>query len=253
MLDKLASSFDSFYDHMYDDYERWLAVPAVVLLLALSFLGYTYITTGQFVSKGIEFTGGSEIKIAVSPDTTQQQIEGAFRQDFTDANVRTLTADGNQLWFLIETSRSITSPASGGEKQIGASEEAGLNQQEAENKVKEILNRNNIQHSQINLRTIGAAVSGSFLFEAQIAVLVAFLRLPDGVAGLWRAVLALADPAHVALGVLEFGEVDDLDRDPHLAGPGLPEVTVLDKLREVLPALLADLAVAFEVVSQSHL
>jgi hypothetical protein len=89
-------------------------------------------------------------------------------------------------------------------------------------------------------------------FLAGVAVLVTVVRLGlfDGIT--FFGTLTLADPALVALVVDELRQIDYLDRDPHRVRPGLPEIAVLNELREVLAALLADLAVAFEVVSQTH-
>ncbi len=81
---------------------------------------------------------------------------------------------------------------------------------------------------------------------------VAVLGLADRFAGLGRAVLALADTAHVTLVVRELRQIDYLYRDTYLTAPAPAEVAVLDKLREVLPAALTDLTVPLQVVSQSH-
>ena len=98
-------------------------------------------------------------------------------------------------------------------------------------------------------------------------VVTVFVRLVAGVAfvpvvaGLWlwltdrvaHVRFPLADAALVAAVVLELREVHDFDGDVNLVRETLTEVAVLDELREVLAAVLADFTVPFEVVSQSHL
>jgi hypothetical protein len=90
---------------------------------------------------------------------------------------------------------------------------------------------------------------------AGVAVLVAVARLrfglADGVTGF--GALALPDPALVEPVVLERGEVHDLDRDADVVAATRAEFSILDELREVLPALLADLPEPIQVVFQSYL
>ncbi|MFW5948684.1 MAG: protein translocase subunit SecF, partial [Halolamina sp.] len=64
----------------YADYSnrQLIAVPLAVLLVALLIIGGVWLTTGTPVDLGMEFTGGSEMRLQVDGDNPQQQIQEAF-------------------------------------------------------------------------------------------------------------------------------------------------------------------------------
>ncbi|MBP1985864.1 protein translocase subunit SecF [Halolamina salifodinae] len=64
----------------YSEYSnrQLIAVPLVVLLVALLIISGVWLTTGAPVNLGVEFTGGTEMRVAVSGDNAQQQIQQAF-------------------------------------------------------------------------------------------------------------------------------------------------------------------------------
>jgi preprotein translocase subunit SecF len=45
------------------NYKKLLFIPIIILLLSLSFLGYRYATTGEFVEQGISLKGGTTVTI----------------------------------------------------------------------------------------------------------------------------------------------------------------------------------------------
>ncbi|MFB6128015.1 MAG: protein translocase subunit SecF [Halolamina sp.] len=82
------------------DYERYTnrqlaAVPLALLVLALAVIGAFYATTGAPVDQGIEFTGGTELRVAADAgaDEPRAQVESAF--DVSPSSVQNVqTADG---------------------------------------------------------------------------------------------------------------------------------------------------------------
>lgn len=74
---------------------RQLAVvPLVVLAVALLVIGGMYATTGMPVTPGIEFTGGTELQVAVGAGETATDVEDSF--DVPVESVRAITAVENE-------------------------------------------------------------------------------------------------------------------------------------------------------------
>ena len=72
----------------YADYSnrQLVAVPLAVLLVALLIIGGVWLTTGAPVDLGVEFTGGTEIRLAVDGENPQQQIREGI--DAEPANIQ---------------------------------------------------------------------------------------------------------------------------------------------------------------------
>lgn len=178
MLESFAERYDSLYSFVYSDYEKWLVVPILMLLLALGVIGYSYATTGEMVSKGIDFTGGTEIRVQVAGEVTQQEMEQAFAPHYADVNVRTLGGDGTR-WMLVETKSSLENGEGSAIGTAQSETDVSLN---ASEQVASILKGANIPYEgEINIQTMGSAVSESFLFEAQIAVVIAFIIMSTAI------------------------------------------------------------------------
>jgi preprotein translocase subunit SecF len=88
------------------DYTRYsnrqlAGVPLAVLVLALLVIAGWYVTTGAPVTPGIEFTGGTEMRIQA--DASQSEIHDAFEPDVTVAPAQT---DANT--YFVETQAEDT-------------------------------------------------------------------------------------------------------------------------------------------------
>jgi len=148
----VVDNFDRFFAWMYDDYDKWLILPALMLILAFAILGYSYTTTGTAVPRGIEFTGGTEIQIQVGQQTTTEDVETALQGQLDSLTVRELSSSGDQRWLLIQTMDELD--ADEAQQQL---DQAGI-----------------AYEGQVNVFSIGAAVSQSFLRDAQMATLLGF-------------------------------------------------------------------------------
>ena len=64
----------------YSEYSnrQLIAVPLAVLLVALLIIGGVWLTTGAPVDLGIEFTGGTEMRLGIDGENPDQQIRQAF-------------------------------------------------------------------------------------------------------------------------------------------------------------------------------
>ncbi|MFW6320221.1 MAG: protein translocase subunit SecF [Halohasta sp.] len=82
------------------DYTRYsnrqlLAVPLAILAVALLVIVGWYVMTGAPASLGLEFTGGTELRLDVEGDNPRQQIDEAF--DTEPASVQRIEADGSYV------------------------------------------------------------------------------------------------------------------------------------------------------------
>jgi preprotein translocase subunit SecF len=85
------------------DYTRYsnrqlATVPLVVLALALLILGATFATTGAPVALGVDFTGGTEMRVAVdapSDAAAREQIRAAFSA--TPESIRSVPSDATYV------------------------------------------------------------------------------------------------------------------------------------------------------------
>ena len=80
------------------DYTRYTnrqlaAVPLAVLAVALLVIGGWYVATGAPVNPGVDFTGGTELRIAT--DAPQDEVLATF--DATPESVRSVAADGTYV------------------------------------------------------------------------------------------------------------------------------------------------------------
>ncbi len=98
----MSEKFSQFYDK---NYKKTLLVPIVILVIALSFIVYTYFSTGDFLHKDVSLTGGTSITISslVSPADVQK----ALSQKFSNIEVRSLSDNtGKQKQIVVITSEA---------------------------------------------------------------------------------------------------------------------------------------------------
>ena len=110
----------------YEDYtDRQLAlVPLAVLGVALLVILGAFLVTGSPVALGLEFTGGTEVRID-APDASSSEIEEQFA-DVEPESVRSIGTGDNYL---------ITIPPEADQQQIeGIAEEAGYGVESIENR-----------------------------------------------------------------------------------------------------------------------
>jgi len=157
-MDADFSRLSAAYDTIYADYTRAIIVPILLVVLAAGVLGMNYVQTGEVVSKGIDFTGGTAIQVQVADSVSTQQV----RDVFPGATVRTMTGAGEtHRWIVIETQETFPD----------ATREQLIRQ------LGDRLEQNGITYrGEISVRTLGASVGGAFFQQALmwsgIAVLI---------------------------------------------------------------------------------
>jgi preprotein translocase subunit SecF len=122
----------------YSEYSnrQLIAVPLAVLAVALLIIGGVWLTTGAPVDLGMEFTGGTEMRLQIDGENPDQQIRQAFDAEpagiqpvagsdiyivsfGTEANSEQLEQQAEAAGFGVE-SIDATSPSFGSEAQTQA-------------------------------------------------------------------------------------------------------------------------------------
>lgn len=146
---------EKYFDRVYEDFDKYLAIPVVMLLLASGVLLFNYTTQGEFLQKGTDFSGGSEIQIDIQGDFQTSGIEDAFAAaGRTQADTLTQTT-GNQTLAIVQ----LPPPTIDEEEALTILEDAGY------------------EADIVGLRTISAAVSQQFFLQAQVAFILAFITM----------------------------------------------------------------------------
>ncbi len=146
----------NYFDRVYDDYDRYLLVPALMFVLAAGVLGANIATKGQPMKLGTDFAGGSEIQFDIDGDFSTGEIQDTFvAAGRTDAEVMTQEAEGNNSYVLVQ----IPPPSMSEDEALSVMTEAGY------------------EASVVRTRILSAAVSQQFLLQAQIAFVLAFMTM----------------------------------------------------------------------------
>ncbi len=157
--EKFKEKFEQGTSSIFDNHKKWVIVPLAIIIFSITVLGITYANTGYVVGLGIEFTGGMEIQFRAPEDITLDTISESLEGELENLNVRQLSR-GDQKWIILETQTEI----------------------ENRTEIEQILIDAGIEDfGEINVSTMGAAVSEGFLFEAQLAVLIAFLIMSTAI------------------------------------------------------------------------
>ncbi len=159
LREKINEKFEQGTSNIFDNSTKWMLVPLAIIVFSVTVLGITYANTGYVVSLGIEFTGGTEVQFRAPDDVSIDMISESLEGELENLNVRQLSR-GEQRWILLETQTEI----------------------ESRSEIEEILLGAGIEDFEdISISTMGAAVSEGFLFEAQLAVVIAFLIMSTAI------------------------------------------------------------------------
>lgn len=168
---------EKYFDKVYEDYDRYLAIPVILLVLAVGFIGFQYATTadypyihlnetangtelvfesGNVLDKGVVFQGGTQIRYSINESFDTNQIEQIFASQGRPGTQALRETSGNQTSLLV----TIPPP------EVGTEEEAEA-----------ILNDNSIKNFRVDAVSFNAvtpSVSEFFLQQAIIAFGLAF-------------------------------------------------------------------------------
>lgn len=144
--------FENYFDRIYEDYDKYLIVPVALVLLSLAVLGFSYLTSGEVVERGLDFTGGTEVQYSINQSFSTGEIQQVFgNEGRPDVQVVQQTQNG-ETYLVV----SVPPPT--------------INQSEAET----ILNENGYNVQVESLRSISASVSDEFFQQAMLAFVMAF-------------------------------------------------------------------------------
>ena len=143
---------EKVFSKVFDNHQKYFLIPVLLIVLGITVLGANYMQSGEFLNKGSDFAGGTEIQYKVNGSFTTSEIETAFAnagRTGTDA-IRQETTSGESL--LVQ----LPPPNIENEEAERILTDAGYNV-----KVE-------------SFRSISAAVSSQFFLQAQIAFVLAF-------------------------------------------------------------------------------
>lgn len=146
---------EKYFDRVYEDLDKYLAIPVAMILLASGVLAFNYATQGEFLAKGTDFSGGSEIQLDIQGEFQNSDIEDAFASAGRPQAEALTQTTGNQTLTIIE----LPPPT--------------INEEEASS----LLSDAGYEAEVVGLRTISAAVSSQFFLQAQVAFLLAFTTM----------------------------------------------------------------------------
>ncbi len=180
------------FNQMYDSYDRYLYVPAILVVAALTVLGGNFALNGQFVNLGTDFTGGTEITYQVGGGQfSPQEAEDAFANSGRPGADATRQTTGNTTRLLVE----LPPPQ--------------LERDEA----RQVLTAAGIEAEVESFRSINASVSEEFFTQAGIAFglafsvmsVVIFVAFRDAIPSLAVVFAATADIVFALAGMALFG------------------------------------------------
>lgn len=179
-----------YFDRIYENYDRYLVIPAVLLVLAVGVLLVNYSYTGEFIQKGTDFTGGTEMTVQLDQDFNTAQIEKAFASSGRSNINAVKQTSGNETSLILQ----VPPPQ--------------MNQSTAE----QVLLDAGYGAKVTGFRSISSAVSQEFFKQAQLAFLMAFtimsivifVAFKDAVPSLAVIFAAAGDIIFAAAGMVIF-------------------------------------------------
>lgn len=179
------------FNQMYDSYDTYLYVPAILVVAALTVLGGNLALNGQLVNLGTDFTGGTEITYAVGGQFSPQEVEASFANNGRPGADATRQTTGNTTRLLVE----LPPPQ--------------LEREEA----RQVLTDAGLQAEVESFRSINASVSEEFFTQAGIAFALAFsimsvvifVAFRDAIPSLAVVFAATADIVFALAGMALFG------------------------------------------------
>lgn len=143
---------ENYFDRIYEDYDKYFAIPAALILLSVAVLAFSYVSTGEVMEKGLDFTGGTEIQFSVNGSFDTQEVASVFAESGRSDIQAVEQTTGDETSLLVR----IPPPQ--------------INESEAQN----ILEGAGYQVQVESLRSLSSSVSGQFFVQAQLAFLMAF-------------------------------------------------------------------------------
>jgi len=133
------------------NYKLFLAVPVISLLVSAGILLNQYNQTGEWFQRSIELKGGTLITINTESRLDTANIESELKEKFTPIHVREIRSFEG-YGTLIETSSETDT-----------------------DKILEELEMMGIETGDRSVETIGPSLGATFWYQAQVAIIIAFI------------------------------------------------------------------------------
>lgn len=98
-----------FFYRLYDkNYKQLLLIPFIIIVLAAAQISFQFMSTGDFINKGVSLKGGTSVTAALEDTDTKVDVlalESFLRSEFKDneIDIREISDRGMQLGLIIET------------------------------------------------------------------------------------------------------------------------------------------------------
>jgi len=134
-----------------------LIIPIFLFLFSLAYLGYSFYTTGDFITKDITLTGGTSVTLFSEQEINTKEISDFLSGKINDLSVRELSdfRTGRQKAVIIET---ISEP----------------------NQVRDLLEeflKYELTSENSSIESTGSSLGKSFYNQLRIAILISFILM----------------------------------------------------------------------------
>jgi len=151
----VEKQLSEYFETIYGDSEEYFLVPLALILIGLGILFYNFAATGEFLEKGTDFAGGTEITYEVDGDFSATEVETLFA-DAGRSGSNAMTQDtGERELLLVE----VPPP--------------DMDREEAT----EIMENGGYNVTLDGFNSISASVSGTFFQQAIFAFVLAFTTM----------------------------------------------------------------------------
>ncbi|MFP4038399.1 MAG: protein translocase subunit SecF [Candidatus Nanohaloarchaea archaeon] len=154
--DKIDARLSSRFGDVLDNSEKYFVIPLLLIALSLGILFYNYYSTGEFLDKGTDFAGGTEITFEVQGEFNANEIEALFDSNGRSSVNAMKQSTGERELLLVE----IPPP------EMDRDEALRIMQDEGGYNV-----------SIDGFSSISASVSGTFFRQAEFAFILAFTTM----------------------------------------------------------------------------
>lgn len=97
------TGFKEFYAK---NYRKLMIIPFAILIIAVCLVGYQYLTTGDFIYKGVSLKGGITVTVPIETAVDIAELEDYLKSTigYGDLTVRSQTSAGKHLGIIIDAS-----------------------------------------------------------------------------------------------------------------------------------------------------
>src|SRR3989338_4370335 len=148
MTADMTEWFETAFDILWNNSEKFALIPIILTLGALSFLALNYMESGELITTGVDFKGGTEILVDLAPED-RGIVLSRFSESFEDVQQRFIGLGAEQL-TAYELPTQLT------EEEL-------------------LVVLNGTKYASFQIQSVGSAVSNAFFTEAQYALVAAFI------------------------------------------------------------------------------